>query len=727
MTLSDQSMRPLKTDREGSPSSRDHAKKGFALSALEDLVNDCQGQPEWRDRSDKACAYYDMGKQLSSRREQQIRMDMGIEPRQTNLVHGVINGVLGQEAKARSDVRIEADDEESADVADVLSKAMKEAQREANTDMAISNGYASQVKAGIGWVEVSRANDPLDYPYRVADVHRNEIWYDWRARNLGLDDARWLVRKRWEDLDESKALMPEFADILEQSVNGWDMLSLPDDQQSLLYRSYSNERTTRISRDEWADSTRRRIKFFEVWYRVPAEVVVIHLSPTRRVIYDDASRVHQMALASGKVKVSKAITRQVRMALFAGPHRLIDVGTKRRFFPYIPFFAFRDDEDRSPYGLIEGMISPQDEYNERRQMINWMLKARQVYIDSDALDTEYNTVEDITGSAMRPDMVAVLNPHRKNANGFVIKNDLTLQKEQVDVMQDSKALIQEVPRIYSTQLGSAPAGVTSGIANSLLIEQGAVAMGELNDNYRYGRKRVHEALLDLICEDHLDADMEVVLGAGQNRRVVVLNTWDPKTEQPLNQVKDAPIKVGLSDVPSSPAFRMQEQQQIATMITALGQNPQAMAILAPAYLEGSSLSNRQGMADDLRRVMGVPVAGDRQAQEQQQAQMREQQAKQAALEEQAAQLQIQSAAADAENRGAQARLTTAKAAEIEQNLQSGIAVTQGMADIDKTASETQLNAARIRQIGEQIDQALRQETVDDDESRINEALADATA
>ncbi|MGV8823026.1 MAG: portal protein [Methylibium petroleiphilum] len=720
-------MRPLKTDREGSPSSRDHAKKGFALSALEDLVNDCQGQPEWRERSDKACAYYDMGKQLSARREQQIRMDMGIEPRQTNLVHGVINGVLGQEAKARSDVRIEADDEESADVADVLSKAMKEAQREANTDMAISNGYASQVKAGIGWVEVSRANDPLDYPYRVADVHRNEIWYDWRARNLGLDDARWLVRKRWEDLDESKALMPEFADILEQSVNGWDMLSLPDDQQSLLYRSYSNERTTRISRDEWADSTRRRIKFFEVWYRVPAEVVVIHLSPTRRVVYDENSRVHQMALASGKVKVSRAITRQVRMALFAGPHRLIDVGTTRRFFPYIPFFAFRDDEDRSPYGLIEGMISPQDEYNERRQMINWMLKARQVYIDSDALDTEYNTVEDVAGSAMRPDMVAVLNPHRKNANGFVIKNDLTLQKEQVDVMQDSKALIQEVPRIYSTQLGSAPAGVTSGIANSLLIEQGAVAMGELNDNYRYGRKRVHEALLDLICEDHLEADMEVTLGAGQNRRVVVLNTWDPKTEQPLNHVKDAPIKVGLSDVPTSPAFRMQEQQQIATMIQALGQNPQAMAILAPAYLEGSSLSNRQGMADDLRRVMGVPVAGDRQAQEQQQAALQEQQAQQAALAQQAAQLQMQSAAADAENRGAQARLTTAKAAEIEQNLQSGIAVTQGMADIDKTASETQLNAARIRQIGEQIDQALRQETVDDDESRINEALADATA
>lgn len=652
-------MRPIQPDDRMEPSARDHAKDGFDLGSLENLVRDCDGQPDWRPRCDIAHAYYDF-KQLTPEQKRKIWVEQGIEPRQTNLVHGVINGVLGQEAKARSDVRIEADDDTLVDVCDVLSKAMKEAQRESNSDMAISNGYAGQVKGGIGWVEVSRASDPLEYPYRVEDRHRNEIWYDWRATDLGLKTARWQIRKRWEDLDEAQAMMPEFKHLLNQSLNGWDLMNLPDDTNSILYRSYNNERRTTIRRDEWCDSTRKRIKFFEIWYRVPAEVVVMHMGPTRRIVYDAKNPLHVAAVSRGKVKLSRAITRQIRMALFAGPHRLMDMATTRRNFPYIPFFAFRDDEDRSPYGLIEGMISPQDEYNERRQRINWMLRARQLSIDNDALDTAYNTIADVADSAGRPDMVTILNANRKNANGLTIRNDLSLQKEQIDVMQDAKQLIQEVPRIYSTQLGSAPTGVTSGVAINSLTEAGAVAMGELNDNYRFARKAVYEQLLDLIIEDHLEQELRMQVGQGSARRVVILNSWDQKSQTPLNHVKDAPIKVALSDVPNSPAFRMQEQQQMATMVQALAGNPQALAVLTPAYIEGSSIPNRQQIADDLRRATGQPTAGDRQAQQANEAQTKATQAAAQELQQRGAVAQIATAEAKAAKTGAEAQLALAK-------------------------------------------------------------------
>jgi hypothetical protein len=680
-------MKPIQPDDRLQPESRDHAKDGFDLHALESLVRDCNGQPDWRPRADIAHAYYDF-KQLTPMKKHKIWAEQGIEPRQTNLVHGVINGVLGMEAKARSDVRIEADDDDLVDVSDVLSKAMKEAQRESNSDMAVSNGYAGQVKGGLGWVEVSRCMDPLDYPYRVEDRHRNEIWYDWRARNMGLNDARWMVRKRWEDLDEAQAMMPEFKHIMSQALNGWNLMNLPEDTDSILYRSYNNERTTTIRRDEWCDSARKRIKFYEVWYRVPAEVVVMQVGPSRRIVYDANNPLHVAAVSRGKVKLSRAITRQIRMALFAGPHRLIDVATTRRNFPYIPFFAFRDDEDRSPYGLIEGMISPQDEYNERRQRVNWMLKARQLTIDNDALDTEYNSISDVTDNAGRPDMVTILNANRKNANGVQIRNDLSLQKEQIDVMQDAKQLIQEVPRIYSTQLGNAPSGVTSGIAINSLTEAGAVALGELNDNYRFARKAVYEQLLDLIVEDHLEAELRVQLGQGSTRRTVVLNGWNPETKEPVNHVKDAPIKVALADVPNSPAYRMQEQQQMATMIQALAGNPQALAVLTPAYIEGSSVPNRQQIADDLRRATGQPTAGDRQAQ----------QSNEAAIK------QAQAAAQELQQRGAVAQVATqeAKAAE--------------------TAANAQLTLAKVDQV--KVDTAV---AANDEDQLIQDALQEANA
>ena len=659
-------IRTLKPVEDFTSSVRDHAKDGYSLGALEARLSDCLGQPDWHTRADLAHAYYDMGKQLTPEQQRKIRVEMGIEPRQTNLIHGVINGVLGQEAKSRSDVTIEADDDDFQDVADVLSLRMKEAQRESNSDMAVSNGYAGQVKGGIGWVEVSRASDPLDYPYRVQEVHRKEIWYDWRAKHLGLDDATWLIRKRWEDLDESVAMFPQFKEILKYAINGWDLVNLPDDAENYLVRSYNNQRVTTIRSDEWRDTARKRIKFYEVWYRVPAEVVVLHLGPTRKVMYDEANPLHIEAVSRGRVKISKTITRQIRMALFAGPHRLLDVPTTRRHFPYVPFFAFRDDEDRSPYGLIEGMISPQDEYNERRQMINWMLKARQIQMDTDALDPEYNNINDIAATIGRPDFVAITNPNRinKRQEAIRIRNDLALQKEQIDVMQDAKNLIQEVPRVYSTQLGNAPQGVTSGVAINSLTEAGTIAMGELNDNYRFARRRVHEQMLDMIVEDHLDEDLKVVMGAGQSKRTIILNTWDPETGAPVNRVKDAPIKVGLADVPSSPAFRMQEQQQVAMMIQALGNNPAALNILAPAYIEGSSLTNRQAIANDLRRATGVPVAGDRQAQQQAQQAQQEALAKQQALAEKVAMAEAAEKETKALVNQSQAGLNQARAAQL---------------------------------------------------------------
>lgn len=646
-------MKPIQPDRRIDVGARDHAKDGFDLHSLERLLQDMDAQPEWRPRADLAHAYYDF-KQLTPEQQRTIRRDMGIDPRQTNLIHGVINGVLGQEAKTRTDVQAEADDDSLQDVCDVLNKCMKEAQREAYADMAISEAYAGQVKGGIGWVEVSRSSDPLDYPYRIEARHRNEIWYDWRALDLGLRTARWLVRKRWEDLDEAQALMPQFKEILEKAVNGWDLLNLPDDVNNFIYRAYNNERRTTIRRDEWVDTSRRRIKFFEVWYRVPAEVVVMQFGPTRRIVFDPQNPLHQMAVQRGRVKLSKSITRQVRMALFAGPHRLIDVGTSRRNFPYVPFIAFRDDLDRSPYGLIEGMIQPQDEYNERRQMINWMLKARQMQVDDDALSTEYNTIADLQDTAGRPDMTVVMNANRKNVNALKIGNDLTLQKEQLEVMQDAKQLIQDVPRIYSTQLGDAPRGVTSGIAINSLTEAGAMAMGELNDNYRFSRKMVFDQLLDLIVEDHAEEGMMASIGTGDTRRVIVLNTWGPNGE-PVNRVKDAPIKTGLAETPNTPAFRMQEQAQLGIIIQALGNNPQASAILAPAYIEASSLTGRKQIADDLRRASGLPVSGDRQAQQaQQQSSKQTQQVQQ--------ELSMRDAAATVANKEATAERTKALAA-----------------------------------------------------------------
>lgn len=641
---------------------RDQAKGGFSMRALERLLLDCDEQPEWRAVADQCCSYYD-GDQFSPEQLHDYRK-AGLEPRVINLVQRTLNAVLGQEAKSRRDPRMEPDDSAGADVADAMGQRLKEAQRESKADNAISNGYAGQTKAGIGWVEVSRASDPRQYQYRVADVHRSEIWWDWRAKSIDLSDARWLVRQSWRDLDEVIAQMPQFDELLRSVGQGnadWMLLDHGGEQYSTHTSFIENDQGFSRHRAEWLDTQRDRIRMYEVWYRVPADMVCMRVGQ-KWVPVDKANPAHQAAIRAGAVKLERRVTMQVRKAMFAGPHRLTDEGTPFTRFPYVPFFAFRRDDTRTPYGLISGMVPAQDEYNDRRMRIQWMLKAQQLHIDSDALDTRFNTIDDIADNMMRPDMVAVMNPNRTNKSGaMAFRNDFQLQREQFEQMQDAKQLIQDIPGIYGAQLGNAPSGVTSGLAINSLVEQGIVAMGELNDNYSSARQLVFELLTDLIAEDMADPNMEVAIGTGASRRVIVLNTVDEQGAA-KNVVKDAQFNTGLAEVPSSPAYMLQQSKLMGEMIRSLAGTPQA-GMLIPIWVEQTTSfgPGRQQIADDMRRMSGIPAAADRQGAEQWQKQQQDQQAQKAAMEQQAAQLEQQAAGAKAALDMAKTALTKAQA------------------------------------------------------------------
>jgi hypothetical protein len=309
---------------------------------------------------------------------------------------------------------------------------------------------------------------------------------------------------------------------------------------------------------------------------------------------------------------------------------------------------------------------------------------RQVQMDSDALDTNYNSMADIADAVMRPDLVAITNPNRQNKGQAAIKisNDLSMQSEQFGIMADSKQLIQDTAGRYASQMGSAK--VQSGIANSLLIEQGEQSMGEMNDNYVYGRRAAFEELVHEITEDYKAENLSIPIGTGKTRRVVVLNAWDPEG-MPLNQVKDADIKTALAETPNTPAYRQQSQQQLAMIIQALGNNPQATAILAPAYVESTSLPNRQQVADDLRKASGLPMPGDKNGQAQAEAMQQQQIQQKMQQEQQTAAAALDVHVSTAERNRASARQANANAELVEQRIAAGVAP----AEVDETLARTE--------------------------------------
>jgi len=577
----------------------------LSVSQLERWLDEIRDQPSWRREADKACDYYD-GNQLDA--ETLARLDeKGLGPLVTNLIQPTVNAVLGMEAKTRTDWRVGADDDRYQDVAEALSAKMHETEREAQADTATSDAYASQIKAGFGVVEVSRNSNPFNYPYRVTSVPRSEIYWDWRSRALDWSDARYVVRKKRYDADHIAAFFPEHREMILAASNwrDWtDHLTNEARMSADFFNSLGQGTRTTWDDLDWRDVERRVVTCFEVWYRVWVRGLVLVLPGGRTLEFNEQNQIHRALVASGAVQPKLAVFDKIRCAFHIGPIRVLDRGSNRRTFPYIPFFGYREDLTGVPYGIIRAMLSPQDEVNARAARMMWLLNSRRTFIDSDALDEKYNTMSDANRELGRADAFIVTNPRAAKGN-IKVESNFELSQQQFQIMQERKQAIQEAAGVYAAMMGQ-QSNASSGLAIQSLVEQGVTTLAKINDNYRVARRGVGNALLDLIKED-MTNQAEILVDNGTVKRKVVVNIprKDPVTGEAYkeNDVQTAPVKVALSDVPSTPTYRAQQFAAFSEILKSMPPNMQALLI--PFALEMSDFGKRKEMAAFLRAQLGI--------------------------------------------------------------------------------------------------------------------------
>lgn len=660
----------------------------LSVMQLERWLDEIRNQPSWRREADKACDYYD-GNQLDADTLAQLD-DKGLGPLTTNLIQPTVNAVLGMEAKTRTDWRVGGDDDQYQDVAEALSAKMHEAEREAQADVATSDAYAGQIKAGFGVVEVSRNSNPFNYPYRVTSVPRSEMYWDWRSRALDWSDARYVVRKKRYDADHIAAFFPQHRELI-LSAAGWRDWADHLTNEARASADFFNDvgQGTRTTWDDldWRDIERRVVTCFEVWYRVWVRGLVLALPGGRTLEFNEQNQIHRALVASGAVQPKLAVYDKLRCAFHIGPIRVQDRATNRRRFPYIPFFGYREDLTGVPYGIIRAMLSPQDEVNARSARMMWLLKSRRTFIDSDALHEKYNTMSDANRELGRADAFIVTNPNA--ARGQIkVEDNFQLSQQQFQIMQERKQAIQDAAGVYAAMMGQ-NSNASSGLAIQSLVEQGVTTLAKINDNYRVARRGVGNALLDLIKED-LTSQAEILVDNGTAKRKVVVNIprRDPVTGQEYkeNDVQTAPVKVALSDVPSTPTYRAQQFSAFAEILKSMPPNMQALLI--PFALEMSDFGKRKEMAAFLREQLGIQA--DPNSPEAQQA---KQQASQAA--EAQAQAAMQDAQSKIEERQARTQKLLAEAERIRAEAgAAGDADTVGLVDGAMARYEEELQKLR---------------------------------
>lgn len=583
---------------------------GLTTVEFNNIVAETQRQPDWRAQADKCVDYYD-NNQIDDETMVELQR-RGLAPIIDNLIQPTIDVVLGLEAKTRTDWRLAADDEKHQDIAEALSVKLHEAERMTDADGACSDAYAGQVKAGIGWVEVARNADPFKYKYRAKSIHRRQMFWDWSAEDPLLDDAGYLIRRKWFPLAKVVAFFPEHKDLILSAGSGWpnDITLRFASEHANLFQAFDQEARTTIEQWDWRDLALQRVCLYEVIYRRYVRGHVIRLRNDRVLEFDQNNPFQVEAVNRGLATLQGAVYSRLHRTIYMGPHKLqADRPLKSRTLPYIPFWGYREDLTGVPYGLIRTMLSPQDEINARAQKLMWSISAKRLMLDSDALDTKFNSISDAIFELSRPDAVIVKNPNRQNkdANAITVDDNITMSNQQMQVLNDRRQTLQMVRGVFNAMLGRGDE-VKSGIAINSLVEQGMTVLAEINDNYRTGRRAVGNKLFEAVREDHMGREVAIVAGEGSTKRTIVLNqqTVDPATgmEDVVNDVATAEISCALEDVPSTPSYRAQQLVMLTEAMKSLP--PDIQLILAPFYIELTDLPDRKKIGQLIRKQFGLP-------------------------------------------------------------------------------------------------------------------------
>lgn len=583
----------------------------LTVGELATIVRESINQPPWRVNADHEADYAD-GNQLSTELLQRQKA-LGIPPAKENIIGPAIAAVCGYEAKTRTDWRVTPDgDPQGQDVADALNFRLNKAERHSRADRALSQAFRAMATVGLGWVEVTRAANSRQFPYRCRYVHRNEIWWDMKATEPDLSDARWLFRRRWVDRGQAAMMFKKHAWLIEKSVDNWiadeSGEHLEGGQSTGLVAAANAERAWTVQEDHWYNEENQQVCLTEVWYRRWVEVTMLKMKNGRVVEFDKANELHQAAVQSGRGRLVAEMVSKVRQGYWMGPHMLEDRPSPytHDHFPYVAVFGYREDMTGIPFGLVRDMLFPQDNLNSSISKLRWGMSATRVERTKGAVAMPDDMFRRMVA---RPDADVVLDGDVMARPGarFEVKRDFQLNDQQFQLMDNSRRSLERVSGIGPSFTGQAGTA-TSGLQEQTQLEQSQVALADLMDGFKDARALVGELLMAMIIED-MGKDEQAVVIEGDvinPPRAVVLNKpeVDTVTDIPYlsNDVSRTRLTVSLEDVPSSSSFRAQQLNSLTEATKAAP--PEIQQVTIPFMVDLMDLPRKKEIVEAIRAAQG---------------------------------------------------------------------------------------------------------------------------
>lgn len=584
----------------------------LTVDEYREIHEEIDNQPrEWRAVADREMDYAE-GNQLKTELLEAQRQ-LGIPPSMENLIGAALEGIRGYEEATRTDWRVTANGQPGGqDVADAISFKLNEAERNSRADDACGKAFYPQIGVGLGWVEVSKGDDPFGYPYQCLPVSRNEIHWDWASERDDMTDARWLRRQRWMHASRLARVFPEHSELIKRfgkaGTGWWGEYSGEDvgGQSTGLNRAWDVAREWTIQEDRWHNPHNKEVCATELWYRRWVDVVVLKSPDGRVVEYDEANPAHVHAVANGLVEYRRAVVARVRRSYWLGPHVLFDGPTpySHRYFPYAPFWGFREESTRVPFGYIRNMLYQQDTLNSGNSRLRWGMSAYRVERTKGAVAMSDDQFRRTVG---RLDADIVLDAGHMAQQGavFKVERDFQMNQQQLDMLANARQAIERVNPAAAGAFSGRRGTATSGIQEQTQVEQANQSLAHMMGNFKRGRTLVGEMLMAMIVQDMGREESTVVIegDAITPERTIIIN--HPETDAAgypylSNDLQRTRLMVGLEDVPSSPTYRGQQLNVLSEVVKSMP--PQFQSVVMPLMASLMDLPFKNQLVEALQQA-----------------------------------------------------------------------------------------------------------------------------
>lgn len=522
----------------------------------------------------------------------------GQEPLTYNVISQSINWILGTERRTRVDYKILPRNKEALSAAEKKSHLLKYLADVNKSEFHVSRSFADAAKVGLGWIESGVQDDAEGEP--IYDRHESwrNIIYDTAAEALDLEDARFIFRTKWADVDTAVAMFPNRKGIIEASTSShaeWGaFLDRHGDEPMDSQEHLAEQASHAYNSIEHSSYTRDRLRLIEAWFKIPVTEDRMAGGEFKGEIYDPESLGHQVSIASGFAEVRPRLTQRVHVMIMTlkGVLWMSPSPYRHNRYPFTPIWGYRKAKDNTPYGVIRGMISAQKDINKRLSKALSIINSNKVIMDKGAVD-DLDEFEDEVG---RPDAVIVKNPGKS----LEINADRELASAHIEIMNMSMGMIQTLSGITDESMGRTT-NATSGKAINARQEQGAMSTAALFDNLRFARQVHGEKTLSL-TEQFMGEEKQFRI---TNRRgspdYVTINDGLPE-----NDITRTKADFIISEDAWNASLRQAAVQQFMELLTQVGPvAPDIVMVLLDLVVEMMDLPSGDEVVNRIRQITGM--------------------------------------------------------------------------------------------------------------------------